>query len=978
MRNHKAHGLGILIGMLLLMVGSAASAALPPRISWTPAQLTPASMAPGTSTSHTVVLKHTGILPIPFTNQLRIVAEGAVAPFVTITQPKFPALFKRGNQVTFQVTISLPANTPAGEIKGSLLLKRILSGRETVVWRADSLPISIQVSQGIQRISWNIPSLNVEALNGTVVVKSASFKVNKSITNPAFQIETLGGGVSPTNLASFIEIQSSKSTAITESDEVKLGVVFRVTSDIPDGEYVGALHVLDGSKAITPALSVHLKVSQGSATTIPDNVAFPTSERITSDSSTGRSYVLDEAQVTLHRGADIQQFMQLVSSEGGVILGGVPELGIYQIRFPSVISNSGHLDDYIDRLNQHPSVKAAVRAWKLDQNMEPNDPAYKSFWNEQVPDGRNAPLEYIRLPSAWNSVYNGTTNLPKIAIAVVDTAFNLGHTDLIDNINAQLSESLIDPPSLQPGTNGYDPVTDRALAHGTLVAGVIGASADNGIGVTGVLWNANLRLLSTYTSIDEADLGNYGLIWPAKNMLRAVREGAKVINYSAGLTVGPEGDVDMQNSTFEALINEVCNEIPLDEKGNLPPCARSVLFVFGADNHTDISADFKHTSPASLSLSYENVISVTRIEARNYPLNKPFDPYIESQLEIETDYVPKLELLAQGGDVTVAAPGFVYTTAPGNDYARAGGTSFATPIVTGLAGLILTKNPGLTPAEVRKVIVEGACRGGKRVSNSIIGKPDIKVIDAYETVVLADNPKDLTCQALTPPTPTIKLNDTGITTCSNDSTNGLACPVAGFPGQDGEHGRDAQALAGTLQKVGGGHGGFDFTKLDSSGNQLPASATAWDCVKDNVTGLVWEVKTTSGLRSMNNTYSWYEPDNSKNGGSAGTQNGGSCTGSLCDTYGYVQAVNAQGLCGASDWRMPDVNELLSIVNNATVNPAIDTNYFSNSPASNVWSSSPYADYSNYAWYVSFNYGGVNYDDYDKPNGNHVRLVRGGQ
>ncbi len=98
--------ISLLLGLLLLMLGSAAYAALPPRISWTPAQLTPASMAPGTSTTHTVVLKHTGILPIPFTNQLRIVAEGAIAPFVTIAQPKFPALFKRGNQVTFQVTIT--------------------------------------------------------------------------------------------------------------------------------------------------------------------------------------------------------------------------------------------------------------------------------------------------------------------------------------------------------------------------------------------------------------------------------------------------------------------------------------------------------------------------------------------------------------------------------------------------------------------------------------------------------------------------------------------------------------------------------------------------------------------------------------------------------------------------------------------------------------------------------------------------------
>ena len=63
MRKHKI--LDILLGMLLLIMGSAAYAALPPRISWTPAQLRLESMAPGTSTSHTVVLKHTGFAESP-------------------------------------------------------------------------------------------------------------------------------------------------------------------------------------------------------------------------------------------------------------------------------------------------------------------------------------------------------------------------------------------------------------------------------------------------------------------------------------------------------------------------------------------------------------------------------------------------------------------------------------------------------------------------------------------------------------------------------------------------------------------------------------------------------------------------------------------------------------------------------------------------------------------------------------------------
>jgi hypothetical protein len=222
------------------------------------------------------------------------------------------------------------------------------------------------------------------------------------------------------------------------------------------------------------------------------------------------------------------------------------------------------------------------------------------------------------------------------------------------------------------------------------------------------------------------------------------------------------------------------------------------------------------------------------------------------------------------------------------------------------------------------------------------------------------------------------LNDTGITICGNDDSNNLVCPVADYPGQDAEYGRDALAMACELQKIGGGHAGFDFTKLDSDGNSLPANATRWSCVKDNVTGLIWEVKSNDGgLRDKDNFYTWYEPDNGKNGGSPGSRDGGICTGSICDTYGYVQAVNTQNLCGASDWRMPDVNELLSIVNNARSYPAIDTDYFPDNDWTkwNFWSSSSFAAYPYYAWFVDFFYGDTpfTYKKYYL----RVRLVRGG-
>jgi len=158
---------------------------------------------------------------------------------------------------------------------------------------------------------------------------------------------------------------------------------------------------------------------------------------------------------------------------------------------------------------------------------------------------------------------------------------------------------------------------------------------------------------------------------------------------------------------------------------------------------------------------------------------------------------------------------------------------------------------------------------------------------------------------------------------------------------------------------------------------LTASTPNWSCVRDNVTGLTWEVKTDDGgLRDKDNTYSWYNPDAASNGGVAGTQNGGTCNGGIaCDTASYVRAVNAQRLCGASDWRLPSRRELLSIVSNDRINPAIDLAYFSNTPTNmSVWSSSPYANTPEYAWRLDFKYvyigAGYKYD------AEAVLLVRG--
>ncbi|MCW5200382.1 DUF1566 domain-containing protein [Desulfobulbus sp. F4] len=179
--------------------------------------------------------------------------------------------------------------------------------------------------------------------------------------------------------------------------------------------------------------------------------------------------------------------------------------------------------------------------------------------------------------------------------------------------------------------------------------------------------------------------------------------------------------------------------------------------------------------------------------------------------------------------------------------------------------------------------------------------------------------------------------------------------------------------------------------MDSSGQPLANQSadyaiTPWACVKDNVTGLIWEVKTDNGGRhDKDDTYTWYNTNAAANGGADGSDGAAenTCYGyvsgndaTYCNTQAYVSRVNIASLCGASDWRMPTIKELESLVHYGRSNPAIDTRYYPNAGSPVVWSGSPCAGALDCAWYVIF-YDG--YSEIHSRNGSYaVRLVRGGE
>lgn len=204
------------------------------------------------------------------------------------------------------------------------------------------------------------------------------------------------------------------------------------------------------------------------------------------------------------------------------------------------------------------------------------------------------------------------------------------------------------------------------------------------------------------------------------------------------------------------------------------------------------------------------------------------------------------------------------------------------------------------------------------------------------------------------------LNDTGVTAnqCYATGSSALvSCSSAGALAlnskQDGMIGldvTDAAAIDGRL--------GFSYEKLDSDGAALDPTASTWSCLRDKVTGLMWEIKTAdSGLRDRLKVYTNF-----------GDRRPG-------DASAYVEAVNATSLCGHSDWRLPDILELHGIVDYGTIGTVIDTAWFINMPTQRfTWTATPSLVDTNAAWRVRFDIGDMG------PSPRNllmaVRLVRG--
>ncbi|MBI5414589.1 S8 family serine peptidase, partial [Candidatus Peregrinibacteria bacterium] len=362
----------------------------------------------------------------------------------------------------------------------------------------------------------------------------------------------------------------------------------------------------------------------------------------------------------------------------------LPEFQLIRIPFPE------KMEEALLELQSKEWVVYAEPNYLLKPDVIPNDPSFPEEWGlSNTGQTGGTPDIDIDAPEAWEIETGLESN---VIVAVLDTGADYNHPDLSSNIWVNSDE--IPGNGIDDDSNGYiddihgydfstcadhasngsclvsknrdnDPMDDGLdNGHGTHVSGIIGATTNNNLGVSGVTWRAKIMPVK-FMSDGSGEIGD-----AIDAIQYAVSNGAKVLNNSWG------GGAYSQSLRDAIAFSESQGALIIASAGN-----------GGSDNIGDNNDVIPHY-PSGYDL--ESIISVTAID-QNSSLGT-FANY-----GVET--------------VDIAAPGVeILSLAPNEDYKFLSGTSMAAPYVSGVAALLWTKHSEANSSDIKKYILDGSDR----------------------------------------------------------------------------------------------------------------------------------------------------------------------------------------------------------------------------------------------------------------------------
>jgi thermitase len=298
--------------------------------------------------------------------------------------------------------------------------------------------------------------------------------------------------------------------------------------------------------------------------------------------------------------------------------------------------------------------------YPLELTWTPDDPG--------VTKGTQWALNKLGTKLAWEF-----TTGEAITVAVLDSGIDANHPDLTGRVVT--------------GYNFYDDNTDTTdlCGHGTHVAGIIAATADNGIGIAGIAYNAKIMPLKV---IDDDCLGSYSRLMEA--IIYAVDQGVRIISITSGGGYNHTG-------LHEAIQYAV---------------SKGVLVVISAGNQGNDAAFYPGSYPESFTVAGTN------------ELDGRYD---------KSTFGPQI-------DISAPATAIYSTYFHDNEstYAHMSGTSMAAPMVAGVAALILSMQPETSLEELERLLLESTVDLGTPGWDAHFGAGRISAVRAVAAITPAN------------------------------------------------------------------------------------------------------------------------------------------------------------------------------------------------------------------------------------------------
>ncbi|MGS0692112.1 S8 family serine peptidase [Shewanella sp. 30m-9] len=323
----------------------------------------------------------------------------------------------------------------------------------------------------------------------------------------------------------------------------------------------------------------------------------------------------------------------------------------------------------IKMISRHPAVKYAEPNYVIKAIGTPDDPDFVSLWgmNNTGQDGGVADAD-IDAVEAWDV----TTGDSAIVVGVIDTGVDYNHPDLQANMWTNPNEIagngidddgngvIDDIHGFNAVNNSGDPMDGNG--HGTHVAGTIGASGNNGVGVVGVNWDVSIVGCQFLDSSGSGSTAN----------------AIACIDYMTDLKLNHGVEIKATNNSWGGGGFSQALKDSIDAGGDA-----GILF-FAAAGNSAVDNDANPHYPSSY--DSDAVMSIA-----------------------STDRNDDMSSFSQWGltSVDMGAPGSaILSTTPGNTYSTYSGTSMATPHMTGAAALVWSINPDLTPLEMKQLLMD--------------------------------------------------------------------------------------------------------------------------------------------------------------------------------------------------------------------------------------------------------------------------------